>query len=689
MHHKSILLLILSGLFSFAAFSQADSPRTDEFADELEWMREERIVFTATKTPERLSKSGNSVTVITAREIRNMGARTLEDILETVPGLGITESNVGRPEIEVRGIKTEYSEKVLLMVDNVPMLNPNDGGYLLAFTYLTVDNIKKVEVVRGPVSGLYGANAFLAVVHVITKKAKDVKGFELSAGRGSYNTQKYNMLFGNLFHGVDVLLNLNFFDSDGFSGFVEQDFMSVLDQRMNTNVSMAPGYTDNWERRFDLDLKLGYKDFNFQGRYIKRDSGPYAGDVLDDETRRRHESCFLSLGYTKEISRNLKAALKLYRSFDSFDDHYEIFPEGFRNGDFPDGMIGEPHGKIVTYGGEINFTFAHRKNNKLLAGLNAEHQRQYDLGGSTNFDPCTGVPLGSIQDLFAECPFNRNTSRKFYAPYIEDIWDIRDDLRLIGGVRYDYYNDFGGSFNPRASLIWEFRQGYDLRLHYGTAFRAPTFQELYNENNPSTEGDLDLDPEEVATFEIGIVGELMDSFTVGITAFHSKIKNLLQSAQDEDGKAIFLNIGKARTQGVELELKKKFKGGSFLTLNYTYQDPEDDLSGERLPDVPAHKGNILFNYRISRYFNFYTGLFLKDTMPRAKGDTRSDVSGYAIVNMGFTAKKFLPGFEGLEIDASVHNLFDKEYWDPSPANSMPSDYPQPDFNFFIDMSYHF
>ncbi len=80
----------------------------------------------------------------------------------------------------------------------------------------------------------------------------------------------------------------------------------------------------------------------------------------------------------------------------------------------------------------------------------------------------------------------------------------------------------------------------------------------------------------------------------------------------------------------------KFKGGSFLTLNYTYQDTEDDLNGERLPDVPAHKGNLLFNYRISRYFNFYTGLFLKDSMPRAKGDTRSDVSGYGIVNMGFT-----------------------------------------------------
>ncbi len=173
-------LFAFLALGSFVApLSAAGSEPVDEFEEELRLLK---TVFTATKTPEHRHKSGTSVTVVTAREIRNMGARTLEDVLMTVPGIGITHSGDGFSEIEVRGIKTINSEKVLFMIDNIPLLNPNDGGVLWAFEYLITENIKKMEIIRGPVSGLYGANAFLAVINIITKHAEDIEGIKLSAG---------------------------------------------------------------------------------------------------------------------------------------------------------------------------------------------------------------------------------------------------------------------------------------------------------------------------------------------------------------------------------------------------------------------------------------------------------------------------------------------------------------------------
>jgi len=144
-----------------------------------------------TRSPKPVSKTPGIATVITAKEIHNMGARNLMDVLKMVPGIGISRNEQGFFMFDIRGISTVSSEKILLMIDG-HSLNKNYIGSGLKFIadHLDVKNIRQVEVVRGPGSALYGTNAFVAVINVITKDTVELEGLEVFLTGGSFNTKK-------------------------------------------------------------------------------------------------------------------------------------------------------------------------------------------------------------------------------------------------------------------------------------------------------------------------------------------------------------------------------------------------------------------------------------------------------------------------------------------------------------------
>jgi iron complex outermembrane receptor protein len=271
--------------------------------------------------------------------------------------------------------------------------------------------------------------------------------------------------------------------------------------------------------------------------------------------------------------------------------------------------------------------------------------------------------------------------RNFKAFFIEDIWDITDDLRLTAGVRWDDYSDFGSEVSPRVGLTWEFKKGYDLKLLYGHAFRAPSFLELYNLRFAAP--NLDLDPETIDTYEISLGAGITPSLSSRVTFFHNEGKDsvvaLWENAQNEN---------KMRSQGVEAEARYDFPRGTYLAMNYTYVrwiSPHIQL---RNWWAPRHFGNVMANIRLSRYLNFYASCHIEDGFRRNRGDRRDDMSGYAVVNTTLIAKKFLKGYEGLEVRGSIYNLFDKDYTSPE-APSLPDDMPQPGRNFIVEVSYKF
>ncbi len=711
-----IVIMNVNPVFSQDQPLQEDDPLSElkdaeaAIEEEMRWLQAETFVITASRVLENIKKSAASITVITERQIRRMGARHLMDVLRTVPGMSYRYSGLGIYRLDARGVSKDSGQDILLMINSHPLNNSFLGGALWEHDCLIVDNIERIEVIRGPGSAMYGANAFSGVINIITKTPEEIDGYRITTRGGSYDTQQYNFLFGKSWNDIGIALNFNYLNTDGFEPYIEQDTQTTLDQGFGpfipgyVNTSLAPGNAASGEEKYDVSLTLEYKGLKFDGRYVEREIVPNVNPnySLNKNGKSGYDNYYLNLSYERSLTEGLEIFGKTYRNHNYVNQYSQGYP------DAPvftpigiavlseEGFIAEPSVKNDRTGVEIQATYRTGDVNTVVAGITYEKMKQYDVRYSANFlyssdtpmaqDLTVIIPLYSVQDLTDIQNYNQNAVRTFKAFFIQDIWDIRHDLRLTVGARYDDYSDFGDSFNPRAGITWEFAKGYNLKLLYGRAFRAPSFYELYNQNNPAVLGNPDLKSEKVDTYEFSLGAEFK-GFSGRVTGFRNTIKDNISLIKDiESQGSIFQNKEKLRSQGFEAELKYDFGKGTYLAMNYTWQDTENLDTKERLWDVPEHKGNVMANIRLSRYFNFYTDLCFQDGYKREAEDHREEHSGFGIVNATLIAKKFLKGFE---IRGSVYNLFDKEYTYPSPVDTLPVDYPVPGRNFIIELQYEF
>jgi iron complex outermembrane receptor protein len=634
------------------------------------WGEEEKII-TATKYIKRLREAPAIATVITSEQIRNMGAKNLRDVLKTVPGIGISiVTGYGKYGIESRGIKSIDTEKILVMIDGHRVNDTMSGGAMWVFDDMFVENIKRVEVIKGPGSALHGANAFVAVINVITKDVGDIDGVDVRAGGGSFSTQHYDLLFGKEYSKFKIAGNFDYLDSKGAKLNIESDRLK------------KSGQTDDWKKRYDLGLKMSYGDISFNGKYVNKERGPYIGvaNALNDESKIETGHLFGELIYKHSLREDLHLMLKGYYDNYYWKANWEISPEGALSG-FPDGFIGIPELKNRTYGSEIQVDYSLWDGNKLTGGVLYEDIKQYDVKHNANFNPLTFAPLGSIQDVSSYGNWNQNKDRYVSAIYLQDVWKFTADIEGTIGVRYDNYSDFGNTTNPRLGLVWNFLEGANLKLLYGSAFRAPNFKELYNINNPAELGSTDLKPEKLRTYEASIVYNFLGKYTTNLTYFNSEIEDIIQIENKK-----FKNSGKAKVEGIEAELKINYRGSSYSYINYTYQNPWDVSGGSRLPDVAAQKGNIGFNMELGRYVNANANLLVVRARPRISADTRSELSGYETLDLTLIGKNF---YKDAEIRGSAYNLLNKTYADPENTGALKNDFPRQGITFMVEASYGF
>jgi outer membrane receptor protein involved in Fe transport len=540
----------------------------------------------------------------------------------------------------------------------------------------------------------------LGVINIITKEAEDIDGFELTARGGSWDTQQYNLLFGKTFSDLEVAFNFNYFKTHGFRGLIEEDYQTQLDQLWPPffpDASLAPGRMSGNDEKYDAQLTLKYKGFTFDGRYVDRERDLPVGWVaaLNNKSINSTSNYALSFSYEKEIRQGLSLMGKVYGNYEENPLDMQIFPPGFITMTptgpeiMPDGMLNYSSIKSSRIGIEIQATYNMSDSNTVVAGVTYEEMKQYDGTSKANYLPIPDppriiTPLPSVQEWPDE--YTRNSEKiDFKAVFVEDIWDITDNLRLTTGARYDRYSNFGSELSPRVGLTWEYIDGYDLKLLYGHAFRAPSFEELFS---PQT-GNRDLEPETIDSYEASLGADFSSSLSGRITGYYQKIKDII--VEDPPGVGIWINHGKRRVHGFEVEVKYDFGRGTYLAGNYNYGSiPQGSTPTGKLRNwsSPRHKGNIMANIRLSKYLNFFTNCHFEDDFPRQYGDNRDEMSGYAFVDATLIARKFLKGYEGLELRASVYNLFDKEYTSPQDTR-LPNDMPMPGVNYLLEVKYGF
>ncbi len=641
---------------------------------------EEEIVVSALKRPRTVSKSPAIMSVVTAKQIRQMGARTVSDVLEMIPGFDITMNTNGTREIGVRGIFQQRLPKVKVLIDGHSINEPGSGGATFNFDDLVVENIKRIEIIRGPGSALYGQNAFLAVINVITKDTDDIDGFQLTTSGGSFDTQNYNILFGKKYRDLKVSGFLDFFDTQGFSKKIEQDVV------FGDTASLAPGRSQNRKEKTDLNLKLSYKNLEIKGKYLKKRREGYIGfdDALSDETVWRDTYIFTEFLYRLRLSEKLNMTPKVYYDQYNSDARLESRPEGFLSGTYPDGIKAITRIKYKTIGFENQFNYNVFKGNELTLGLQYEWIHQGDIHYGANVNPLTLIPLSSFTDFSHNLPLTRKATRHIWAFYLQDEWNITKDIDLTVGVRHDRFTRFEGTTNPRLGLIWRFIENAHLKLLYATAFRAPNFNEMFFVNNPVTIGNPNLDPEKINTFEVGLGYNFTEHIRGNVNYFFNRIRDRIQ--KDTQSLQQYQNLGGARIKGIEAELKADWGNDNYAYANYTFQDAEETRDRSRLAFVPVHKANIGLNVGLWKYANANLNTFISGPRTREDGDNRRDMPSYALVNLALIGKNFIDNFE---IKGSIYNLFDKGYDDPAPMDTVPTDYPQQGRSFRIELQYKY
>lgn len=646
------------------------NPFNSTLEDEALWLQDETFVISASKVQENIKKTAASVTIINEETITKMGANTLSDVLRTVPGMGVSQSNIYVDKIAVRGIKTWFSEKVLILLDghslNSDLLN---GGATGTFANLPLENIKRIEIIRGPASALYGENAFTALINIITKNAQDINGVQISTKVGSYDTSTANLLIGKTYGDIDLAANINYRTTDGYSAYIPSDTVG------------NSGYIDPTSDRINTNLSVKHKDgFYLKANYNSAEDGPKYGVVhaLNNEDRSKREAYFVELGDTYKINEHYTLNSRIYRDFFQFDNTWRVFPAGFPAPAFTHGMLGYSGIDNIKSGIETLLTLQ-KETYTVVSGLSYEMQEIKNPWQKMNWNPLTAAPLSSVQDFSdSSTNFISEANRKFWAGYSELLYDVRKDLRLTAGVRYDHYSDFGGVVNPRLGAAWEIDSHNILKLTYGEAFRAPTFAELYNKNNPALVGNASLNPERIKTEEVSIQNTSLDNLIASMTLFNSVISDTITTSGNT-----YTNQGKVTTKGVEIELKYNLQRGSNLTAHYTYQNPKDEATSQTLENIYHHEAYAALNYRINRYFNLYADAKYIGEQTRSVSDTRERVGSSITSNATVLARDFI--LKDLQMKFSIYNLFDEKTYD---SNS-PYDYPLAGRSYMAELSYKF
>lgn len=621
----------------------------------------------ASLTPQRLADSPASVSLITREQIRQLGARTLYDVLRHVPGLRVDVTNRGRPVLSMRGVHRDASSQVLFLLDGHGLNEPANGSatFLFEVANLPLENIARIEVIRGPGSARFGSNAFLGVVNVITGAAADIDGAEATLHSeweaDGHIGSEVNLLLGRDFQtDRSASLNLNLVTRDGERIPVAAD------------IAGRAGLADRAFEQVDVQARGRLGPFSVQARMTHQDRGESHGAtyMLNPDDNLRFDGGFVEVDGSFTPGPFTRLLTRAW--LDYYDGETRI--GSLRRGTIPPGSrdyafnatgkysrLGMKTGKA---GVELRGTDTRFPGHELSYGLIWEYQAQEDLRTFSN-DIGSGHPVWPLRDVTATNPFGQDANRTLVAPYIEDLWRINDALTLNAGVRLDHYSDFGDSVNPRLGLTWHPHPRYGIRALFGTAFRAPDFRSLFLES-PVIVGNPDLSAEQVRTLELGFAANPVDPLSLRATLYENRLEQLIIAPP---GALSFENTGAMTSRGLELEAAWQWRNGASVSLNYSYVDARL-ADGNPAPDEPRNSASALLWTPIGGRLGAGLSLYWQDDSPRAAIDRRPDLPGYLLLDCNLIYRLS----DRLELGLAAYNLLGEDYALPAPPNTIAADY---------------
>ena len=690
------LLLAWAGV-SVAALSEDEAELAAVYGDK-------SFISIATGSKQSLTRAPAVATVITAEDIAATGARNIDEALQAVPGLHVSVGYLYDPVYAIRGVHNKYNPQVLMLLNGVPLTSPYLGNRGDGWATIPAENIARIEIIRGPGSALYGADAFTGVINVITKTSSDIDGTLAGVRAGSYNSREGWIQHGGKLGPFELAASLHVGKTDGPDETIQSDAQSGLDKLFGTSASYAPGSVQRASDMVDGMIDLAYDKWRLRANYAQRYNAQLAqgvADALDRQGRFNSHRLLTDLNYRDaDFAKDWEVSAQA-----SYYEHggpttLVVFPPGAFGGAYPDGMIGTPAREDRAQRLNASGFYTGFKDHRVRIGAGAEKTEIRHITESKNFNfayvPGVGyvpMPLGSLVDFTNTAPFMTPHSRNDLFVFAQDEWQLAKDWALTLGLRHDNYSDFGGTTNPRAALVWAVNYNFTAKLLYGRAFRAPSFVEMYAINNPTALGNPDLKPETTDTWETAFVWQPTGVSQLGLNLFQYQMKDVLRFVPNADPTtgATAQNAGKQRGRGFEVEGSWDPTRSVRLSGNYSYQRSVDQDADQDAGLAPHQKVYLRGDWRVysdwalNAQYNWLSNRNREPVRPNEAPDTRSPMGAYNTFDLTMTK-----GSDRSKWSATVgvRNLFDSNAREPSFApGSIPDDLPLPRRNWFAQLSY--
>jgi vitamin B12 transporter len=587
----------------------------------------ESVIVSATRLPTPEAEVASSVTVITAAQIAARQERSLPDILKDVPGLNIVRTGGpgGQSLVFMRGTNSNHTK---VLVDGIDVSDPSSSNASFDFSQFLTQDIERVEVLRGPQSGLYGSDAIGGVINVITKSGQGPAQFQASAEGGSFET---------------------FNQTAGVRGSVEQFHYNASVEHFHSGATpvtpldlLAPGEirNDDYYDNLTAATKLGYDVVqNFDVGLVARYTNSHLRVTGDD----------FSTFPTFPAAQQTRTSTSEYYSRASA--HLVSF----------DGFLDQTLGVAYT-----------RKRTSTLEpaspqeGLATGERTKIDWQGALKFTQAHTLVLGAehARDEISE-PIS--VGNQIDSGYAELQSQLIEGLYSAINARYDQNDRFGGKVTYRVAPAYMIPgTGTKLKASVGSGFKAPTLSELFQSYpafffiaNPN------LRPETSTGYDVGVEQALVgETLRVGVTYYYNRVRNLIVTAPSPDGINItYANIGRAHTDGVESFVVYNPVKAVTLRADYTYTQATDDGSGQQLLRRPKHKASLNAAWQATGAFSVNATVLTVSSWIDGNRDfsiPRLTAPGYTVVNLAasFAIDRHLTVF------GRVDNLFDRHFQNP-------------------------
>ena len=609
-------ILIISIICAMNTLSANDTEKLDD------------IVVTATRSEISTADAPGSVTVISKEEIAQKGGNNILDIIRSTPGLNIRGiGSGGRKSVNIRGMESKHT---LILIDGKRIPSSNDvigPNTDYQYDWVPSNRIERVEIVRGPMSVLYGADALGGVINIITKKSNKkltgtIKlGTHIANGHSSNDGDGHNIAF-DVSGGVRKNLQFNVNAQQSRRDSVDSKLkagQSIIEGRKKQQLSFGLDWQPKQNHNIKLDFTNGQED-----RWV------------DTATRKK----------------------KLYQSQYFIDrQHLSL---GWK------GSYGEKTASLRAYHNEVDIS---NKANNGVRSTATQNLKDNTLEGSLSF------PIGEMQFITSGFEYRtetlKNTKLKngkdsitLKSIYLQDEIDLKDNLVFTLGARLDDHSVVGQEISPRASVVWNTTDKLTLKASYGHGFKAPNIKQgssdyVFSLGTIKISGNGDLKPETNDAFELGL-NYNTEKYSINAAIFDNKVKNLIELTGPITNRT-YQNVSKASLKGAEVSSKIALGKRLNLKTSYQYLDASD-ADGNALKHRPRHtlSSGITWDnnsWKLNLGAEYVSGQIIEHNR------VSTDVPGYTLWNT--SVQKVLN--KNLVLSAGINNLTNVRLEDKSPA----------------------